>query len=320
MKQLSTEAFCEIRTWIYRNARPLDLAIWQWNFENGSREQVVRMLSFYQNEDGGFGHAVEPDSWNPNSSPYSTLIVIGLLRGMDVTDRSHPLVDGIFRYLESSSRGSEDGWMFSIPSNDEYAHAPWWTYSEASNALQNMGITAGICAFILRYGDRQSELYARAMGYVDRILEHVSHTGDFGEMGAGSLGILAMDIEAAGLSSRFDVSSVREMLPALINRTIERDPDKWELYTPRPSEFIWSPDSCYYPGNEAIVETELDYLIDTRTPGGVWNITWTWFDLGEAYPKEFAISENWWKAFKAMEKLRFLGAFGRILRPAGETV
>ena len=62
------------------------------------------------------------------------------------------------------------------------------------------------------------------------------------------------------------------------------------------------------------METELDYLIDTRNPGGVWNITWTWFDLGEIYPKEFAVSENWWMSSKAIEKMRFLRAFGRIER------
>ena len=62
------------------------------------------------------------------------------------------------------------------------------------------------------------------------------------------------------------------------------------------------------------MEAELDYLIDTRNPGGVWNITWTWFDLGEVYPKEFAVSENWWMASKAIEKMRFLRAFGRIER------
>ena len=60
------------REFIYRNARPLELAQWQYHFENGSKENVLAVLSFYQNKDGGFGHALEADSWNPNSSPVQT--------------------------------------------------------------------------------------------------------------------------------------------------------------------------------------------------------------------------------------------------------
>ena len=131
-------------------------------------------------------------------------------------------------------------------------------------------------------------------------------------MGAGGLGILLWDIAESGLSARFDCSAIAGVMPDLINSRMERNPEKWAFYTPRPSEFIWSPESVFYKGNEEIVDTELDYLIDTRNPGGVWNITWTWFRQGEKYPKEFAVSENWWMANKTIEKLRFLKAFGRM--------
>jgi len=47
----------------------LELARWQIHFEDGSRENVLQMLEVYQNEDGGFGHGLEPDNWKPNSTP-----------------------------------------------------------------------------------------------------------------------------------------------------------------------------------------------------------------------------------------------------------
>ena len=75
MKVLNKNDYQEIRTWIHRNARQLELSVWNYFFENGSREAVIDALSYYQNEDGGFGHAVEPDGWNPESSPYATLVV-----------------------------------------------------------------------------------------------------------------------------------------------------------------------------------------------------------------------------------------------------
>lgn len=312
MKTLGKEAYYEIRTWMYRNARPLELAQWQFYFEDGSREQVIEKLAFYQNEDGGFGNVLEPDCWNPESSPYQVLNAIGILRGIGFEDTAHPMVQGILRYLESGVHSSENGWHFGIPSNDHYARAPWWTYDEKVNAVQDMGITAGICAFIVRFADRQSKIYEMALRYVEKILERVEQTEDFGEMGAGGLGILVQDMEAAGLTDRFDCSKLKTGLSELVNRTIERDPAKWAFYTPRPSEFIPAPEIPFYKGNEEIVEKELNYLIDTRTPGGVWNITWTWFQLGEQYPKEFAVSEHWWMGITAIAKMRFLKNFGRI--------
>ena len=47
--------FEKARGFVYRNARPLELARWRFHFENGSADDVVTALSAFQNEDGGFG-------------------------------------------------------------------------------------------------------------------------------------------------------------------------------------------------------------------------------------------------------------------------
>jgi len=58
------------------------------------------------------------------------------------------------------------------------------------------------------------------------------------------------------------------------------------------------------------MDIELDLLILSRNTEGVWNITWTW----GSYEKEFAISENWWKANLAIKNLRLLIEFDRTLQ------
>ena len=70
--KLTNQDFDAIRRWMHRNARPLDLARWQYHFESGSAEAVLQSLSAYQNEDGGFGHGLEVDCWNPASAPMQT--------------------------------------------------------------------------------------------------------------------------------------------------------------------------------------------------------------------------------------------------------
>lgn len=318
MKMISQKEYEEIRVWMHRNARPLELSVWNYYFENGQKEEIINALAFYQNEDGGFGNCVEPDCWNKESSPYATMTVIGLLREISFIEEAgigHPLVDGIFRYLENTEHGDENGWYFVIPSNDRYPRAPWMTYDQKTNQEQAMGVTAVLCAFILRYGRRDSELYERAIGYARNILNQLNGAADFGEMGAGGVSLLLVDILTSGLAGIFKPLDLEQLLAGMAvtaNRSMERNPDKWAEYTPRPSDFIPSPDSPLYSGNEEIVAAELDYLADTRNPGGVWDITWSWYALGDQYPKEFAISENWWMANKAIGKLNFLKNFGRI--------
>lgn len=79
-----------------------------------------------------------------------------------------------------------------------------------------------------------------------------------------------------------------------------------------PLDYISSPESEFYKDNEEITQLEIDYMIETRSKGSVWEITWSWFDNNDKYPKEFAVSENWWKAHKVVSTLIHLRNFGRL--------
>lgn len=312
MKKLTLQDFEEVRLWIYRNARNIELALWQYYFENGSKEAVISSLSFYQNEDGGFGHALEADTWNPNSSPYTTLVAINILKNINFEDKNHPMMQGIFKFLESNSYCTENGWYFNIPSNNDYAHAPWWTYNMEANEIEGIGVTAGIIAFILRNGNENSEIYKKALHLCDVLINKLMTAENHGDMGIGGYCTLLDSIEKAKLTERFDCIFLREKLEKLVHDSIERDMSKWIGYTVRPSEYIDSPKSSFYKDNENIVALELDYIIETRPKDGVWDITWSWFQNNEKYAKEFAISENWWKASKAIEKMNYLKNFNRF--------
>ena len=88
-QQLTASEWAQIKNWIYRHARPIDLARWQFHFEQGSRDAVVRCLTKYQNADGGFGHALEPDAWNPHSTPIQTWCateIINEIGGLEASD------------------------------------------------------------------------------------------------------------------------------------------------------------------------------------------------------------------------------------------
>lgn len=313
MKTLDLKSYQEIKTWVYKNARPIELSLWQYAFENGSKENVLSALAFYQNDDGGFGNALEADCWNPNSSPYTTLYAINILKAIDFNDISHPIMQGIFKFLESGKYFMENGWLFSIPSNNEYAHAPWWTYSDKANEVESIGVSAELAAFIMRVFDSNSDLYKSAMLISDHLIDKLKTQDNYGDMGMGGYVVLLDTIQQLGLENKFDNKFLLQTVKKSVFDSIERDTSKWVYYGVRPSNYINSPDSIFYRDNEDIVQRELDYLVETRPENDVWGIPWSWFENNEKYAKEFAISENWWKATKAIEKLIFLRSFGRVI-------
>lgn len=308
MKQLNQQAYEEIRGWVHRNARPLDLAVWRYYFEGGDQQTVLSELAYYQNDDGGFGKIVDPDNWNPDSTPYNAQIVIKLLRQIDFTDVQHPVYQGIFRYLEETEHRSDYGWFFTVPSNDDYPHGVWWDYNQETNVYQSTGTTASLAGFILRYGDPASKLYELACSYAEMLIQRLETAGEFGDMGISGFCELLEDLEAGGLKERFACQVLHNRLPRLVRDKILQETDN---FMANPLEFVWSPDSWLYEENKQEVEAALDTLIAQRPAMGVWDIPWNWYKEGQ-YANEFAISEHWWKSIKATEKLMQLDRFNRL--------
>ena len=296
----------EVRSWMIRNARAVELALWRYHFENGNPKDVADALLSYQNEDGGFGHALEPDCWNPGSTPVATWTAIKYMLAVGFDDMAHPAYQGVWRYLASGKDREAYGWRFSVPENDNWPRAPWWSYGEANNRDNYANVTVGLTAFILRYG-KDEALLAVAEGYAKQLVALLMDKGAAGEALEGYDFLLEAMAESGMMVSEETWAVLRQRQNAAIGREVEQ----WKNYVPRPSRFIHDARSPLYKGNEAIVQAEVDYLKEIRQAGGVWPITWTWFDMMPQYGAEFAISERWWQGLVAIENMLFLRAFDK---------
>jgi len=308
---ISKKTYFEIKTWVYQNARDIELSLWKYYFEKGIKDDVISALSYFQNEDGGFGNSLEPDNWNPNSTPYTTLYAINILNDIEFIDLSHPIYKGILKYLYSEKDLMEYGWRFCVPTNDNFPHAPWWNFNEETNLTESIGVTCGLSVFVLKYADKSSMLYQKVTALVKNLQNNLMTGSSFGDMGIGGY-VELLEAKKELDFGEYDYTSLQFRVNELVNNSIEKDISKWQYYGVRPSNYIRSPLSIYYNDNKVIVERELKYLIETIPQNDVWGITWTWFDNNKKYIKEFAISETWWKANKAIEKLCFLKNFTRI--------
>lgn len=309
MLVMNDTIFQKAKTFIYRNARPLDFARWQYHFENASQETVLSILSHYQNEDGGFGHALENDYWNPASSPIQTWTAAKIIKEINFYDHNHPMIKGILNYLSSGVDFNGRFWYRTVPSNDHFPHAPWWNCDTDYSQAISYNPTASLAGFILFHADKDDCIYKTALRIADEAISfYMSDRSP--ERHVIKCYIELMDYcEIAKVSDIDNLPEFKAKLLDDVSNSFERDRAKWEnTYCCKPSSLIESKDSIFYFGNEDICEFECKFIAKTQQDNGAWKITWSWND----YVNEFAISANWWQSSIIIENLLFLKAFDKL--------
>lgn len=306
---LSKKQYGVLTNWMYRNARPLDLARWRYHFEGGSSADVVRALEAYQNEDGGFGHALEADCWNPNSAPMQTWWATQFIQEINL-DKNHPMIIKILEYLNSGDGFVDNRWLNTTPKNNDYPGAPWWTYVKDSPANLGYNPTVSLAAFILKYANQELGIYSKAKELMLEAVEYFMVYDELIEMHElACFGELAEYLVGTEEENLIDYEAYVTKVKAQIYETIEHDTNKWLTeYCCKPSHFIHHPDSIFYMENKEVMEAELAILLDNLSDDGSWPVTWQWGkDEGE-----FAISSRWWQGTFGINNVRMLKAFDKL--------
>lgn len=303
-------AYQKARKFIYRNARPIDLARWQYHFENGSKENVLTALLYYQNEDGGFGHALEADAWNPISSPIQTWAATEILREICFTDSSHPIILGILGYLESGKDFKGRLWFNKIKSNNEYPHAPWWHTEIDSTCGNDYNPTACLAGFIIRFAVKGSGIYKTGCRIAKEAFERLISDESHNDMHTIACYIRLMQyLDESGENDVIDLRAYKAKLREQVRSNITTDIAAWETsYVCKPSQFFTARDSIFYKDNKSIAEYECEFIIKTQLDDGSWSIPWSWCD----YPEQWAVSKNWWKSNGIISNILYLRGFGRV--------
>ncbi|WP_288221429.1 hypothetical protein [uncultured Clostridium sp.] len=280
------------RNFIYKNARPLDIARWKYLFENGIKEDVLTALRVYQNEDGGFGNALEPDFWNPNSSPVQTWVATEFIKEINLKDKDHPIIQGILNYLASGKDFDGHTWSNKIATNNNYPHAPWWNFQDSNEISYNP--TACFIGFILKFADENSKLFELACVLAKEAYNYFKINFPMESMHTVSCFVRLYEyIKESSINDILDMDEFRYLLQKQIQHVITYDTSKWEVdYICKPSLFIGNKTSDFYMDNKEICDYECEFILNTQESDGTWGITWAW----ENYPEQWNISKNWWKS------------------------
>lgn len=122
---LSAENFDRAALFVNTHARPIDRCLFAYHFNAGSAGDVLDALRAFQNPDGGFGNALEPDFRLPASSAMATSV--GLQYAVAVgTPPEHPIVQGAIQYLVNTYQAEGDYWPALPLEVNDHPHAFWW--------------------------------------------------------------------------------------------------------------------------------------------------------------------------------------------------
>ncbi len=280
------------RTFIHANARVLERRAFAALFEDGAPAGVVDALAGYQNDDGGFGHGLEPDKRVPASQPLDVEIALErlVMVGSGEVEMALRACDWLASVAEPSGAVP-----VLLPSIASYPRAQHWTYADEYPAGLNP--TAAIVA------------HARALEighpWVDRASSHCFSALDSGYIPAEAHALLCVaklldqapdPAQAASIGD-----AVAAALPAAAFMHLEPDPD---AYGVTPLDFAPTPKSIARSWfADDLIDAHLDLLERLQESDGGWPIAWE--PPGEAARWE-------WRGIKTLLAVHTLAAYGRV--------
>jgi hypothetical protein len=280
---------------IAANARIIDRRRFGRLFGDDDARPVRDAVAAYRNEDGGFGHALEPDCRAAGSQP---LAVEMALRIMDETGAwDDALVRGTCDWLAAVAP-AEGGAAFIEGTLSGWPHAPWWV-PEAGHPASV--IATGLIAGTLHARNVSHPWLDQAAELMWTKIDALARSG-----GAGLQGGPGGEYEMLGVLAFLQHVPDRDRAHELFGRVgpliIERNMVALEPGAPgevhNPLDYAPEPDSLARElFDDATIKANLDHLAQAQLEDGGW--TFNWLAWSPA-------AERDWRGFLTVDALRIL--------------
>jgi hypothetical protein len=276
--KLTREKHEQARTFLFEQGRPLEQALYAFHFGGGPADAGLDALAKFQNADGGFGHALEPDLRAPVSTAIATTVGLQVLREVGA-DQNCPLVRSAVGYLLDTYDAQRRVWPIIIPEVNDWPHAPWWHYAED---------------FPSRWGGYLVNPRAEVVGYLidyaalvpadlpvlllEEVVEYLKGPKESLEM--HELLCCARLLWTASLPASARQRLMRSVCPAA-EAMVGRGPEEWAGYGLKPIHVAPSPESPLAERLGEVIRRNLEFEIERQGPDGAWAPNWSW--PGEAW-------------------------------------
>jgi hypothetical protein len=285
------DAFAAAERFVQAEARVLEQRQFATLFRGASAAGVADALRAYRNDDGGFGHGLEPDKRTPDSLPVDVEIAFEnlALAGRPDAELLGPACD----FLDRVAR-ADGAVALASPVIEGYPRAEhWseWTYQPGLNP------TAGLCGRLHRLGF-DHPWRDRATAYCWQTLTD---------------GALPDEVHALAEALLFlqyapDRERADKLAGAVFEQMIAMDMFHLDPRTPgyglSPLQIAPTPESRWRSlFTDEQIEAHLDHLLAAQGGDGGWPITW-------APPSAAASLE--WRGAVTLVAVHTLTAYGRI--------
>jgi hypothetical protein len=257
---MSTNILEAAEIFIWNNARLLERRLFSFLFRGGARRSVIAAVSAYQNDDGGFGNALEPDKRTPSSQPIDQEVA---LRILDDVGFDAEIAWKVCDFLTSITT-QEGGVPFVLPSVRNAPRAEWWN-TEEDNPPATINPTATIAGLLHKHTFRHVWL-EKATEYCWRKIEEL-HNGSEHDL-------LCAAIFLENVPDRDRAEKVFQNIGEQIKERTAFDPQT-PGYTFNPLTWAPAPDSlCRGLFEDSQIDPHLKALAEGQQADGGWPISW----------------------------------------------
>jgi hypothetical protein len=272
------------------NARVLERREFERLFARGEVGPVRDAVAAYQNADGGFGHALEPDGRCPDTQPLAIEFALHALYDAEAWDPA--LAEAACNWLAAHAP-AEGGAVFVVPSIHGWPHAPWWVPEEGDPASL---ITTGLLAGSLHAGGAKHPWLDRATDLLWTRIGPLTATSPYDVRGLLWFLAHVPDRERAG-------AAMDRIGPMIADQgLVTLDPETpGEVHFPLDfAPLPTSPARRFF--DQSLIDAHLDHLAGAQRADGGWTFNW------QAWSPA---AEREWRGHATVGALRILRANGR---------
>jgi hypothetical protein len=288
------DQFAAGRDFLMREGRLVERRLFATCYADAPAEGAIDALRAYRNDDGGFGHGLEPDKRCPASLPIDVEVALQVMAATGQADGA--LVQSACDWLAQVAATADAGGAvpLAFPVIESYPRAEhWtdWTYQPGLNP------TAGLAGLLYKLGIDHPWLKTAA-GYCWEQIEAADLPDE-----VHALREILLFLEHVPDRPRAEAAAVR--VHSWLDRAplFHADPDE-PGYGLTPLSIAPAADSRWRGlfADDAI-RAHLDRLQRDQQPDGGWPITWE-------PPSEAARLE--WRGIVTLDALRTLVSYGRL--------
>ena len=275
MKLLTKQKQDDMARQVSLKSRDIDICIFSALEGSLPKEMLLDCLMLYVNNDGGFGHGLYIDNYNVNSSVYQVYEAFRLLDMLDFDSScQNELYDQIINkacnYLYNRVPPVKGIWNPNTKSNNDYAHSKEFEYNEENKKLFGLHPTAALLGYTLLFVKPTKAYYKKALAALPLILKEFYAKEEFTKYELISFNSLLNSLRKCNLLLD-DQKKIEEKLTEYVKKNISSDFSNKSAN--RPLEVaLYLEDSAF----DEAKNQELDYLIDSIAPHGMWDYNESW--------------------------------------------